>query len=105
MVGNNIHGLWALRGETMMRSRKLGRTGLEVPEIGFGTWQLGGISWASPTDEECISLLRQAFEEGIKLYDISPSYGNGRSETLIARALGAHRKDIFLSGKIGVLED
>jgi len=83
----------------------LGRTGLDVSEIGFGTWQLGGISWVSPGEKDCLFLLRHAFESGINLYDVSPSYGNGRSETLVGTAFEADRKDVLISGKVGVLED
>jgi len=89
----------------MVDYRSLGQTGMKVSEIGFGTWQLGGISWIAPDDAECIALLRSAFEAGINLYDVSPSYGNGRSEALIAHALGDERKNILISGKVGVLED
>src|SRR6266404_5457544 len=88
-----------------MNHRKLGKTGVEISEVGFGTWQLGGISWVAPKDQECISLLRRAFDSGINLFDVSPSYGNGRSETLVAGAVGNHRNEIFISGKVGVLED
>ncbi len=61
-----------------MNHRKLGKTGVEISEVGFGTWQLGGISWVAPKDQECISLLRRAFDSGINLFDVSPSYGNDR---------------------------
>ena len=88
-----------------MRYRKLGGTGLSVSEIGFGTWQIGGISWVAPSDEDCVSLLRRGFDAGINLFDASPSYGNGRSEALIAEAFHGMRDKIILSGKLGVLED
>lgn len=88
-----------------MNYRKLGKTGVEISEVGFGTWQLGGISWVAPSDQECVSVLRRAFDSGINLFDVSPSYGNGRSETLVARAVGDHRNEVFISGKVGVLED
>jgi aryl-alcohol dehydrogenase-like predicted oxidoreductase len=88
-----------------MNYRTLGKTGLRISEIGFGTWQLGGISWVSPNDEQCLSLLRHALDCGINLYDVSPSYGNGRSETLVGMAFQSNRRSVFLSGKVGVLED
>src|SRR5689334_4362567 len=88
-----------------MRYRSLGRTGLTASEIGFGTWQLGGISWNSPTDEECLALLRRAFECGINLFDVSPSYGNGRSEMLVGAAFHKNREQVIITGKVGVLED
>lgn len=89
----------------MAKQRLLGATGAKISEIGFGTWQLGGISWVSPSEQESVKLLQRAFDNGVTLYDVSPSYGNGRSETLISKALGDQRNGIFISGKIGVLED
>jgi aryl-alcohol dehydrogenase-like predicted oxidoreductase len=88
-----------------MNYRELGKTGAKVSEIGFGTWQLGGISWVAPSEAECLSLLCQAFDRGVTLYDVSPSYGNGRSETLVGKAFRKRRERIFISGKVGVLED
>jgi aryl-alcohol dehydrogenase-like predicted oxidoreductase len=88
-----------------MKYRLLGNTGLTVSEIGFGTWQLGGISWNSPTDPECIALLHKAFDRGINLFDVSPSYGNGRSEMLAGSAFHKNRDKIIITGKVGVLED
>lgn len=88
-----------------MKYRKLGNTGLNISEIGFGTWQLGGISWVSPSENECLKLLNQAYDSGINLFDVSPSYGNGRSETLVGKAFSNRRDKVFISGKVGVLED
>jgi aryl-alcohol dehydrogenase-like predicted oxidoreductase len=88
-----------------MNYRKLGNTGLMVSEVGFGTWQLGGISWASPDDEECLRLLAEAFANGVTVYDVSPSYGNGRTELLVGRAFRNCRDKVFYSAKAGVLED
>ena len=53
-----------------MNFRKLGNTGLSVSEIGFGTWQMGGISWAAPDDEACLSLLERAYDAGINYYGL-----------------------------------
>ena len=88
-----------------MDYRQLGNTGEKISEIGFGTWQLGGISWVSPDESTCCNLLHSAFDMGINLYDVSPSYGHGRSETLVGKAFEGKREKVFISGKIGVLED
>lgn len=88
-----------------MKYRKLGNTGISLSEVGFGTWQLGGISWVSPSDQECRDLLNEAFDAGVNLFDVSPSYGNGRSETLVGDVFRGRRDQVFISGKLGVLED
>jgi uncharacterized protein len=67
-----------------MRYRRLGRTGLEVSEIGFGAVPLA--------DEE---VLLYAAERGVNYVDTSPCYRGGRSEEAIGRAL-ARARDRFV---------
>ena len=65
-----------------MRKRSL--SDLEVSEIGFGTWALGG-SWGPTDDQEAMRALRRAAELGINLFDTADVYGDGHSERLLAR--------------------
>ena len=69
-----------------MRTRRLGRTGFEVGEVGFGAWAIGG-SWGHVSDDEALSTLRAALEQGVSFVDTADVYGDGRSERLVARAL------------------
>jgi aryl-alcohol dehydrogenase-like predicted oxidoreductase len=48
-----------------MRYRQLGRTGIEVSEIGYGAWGIGGKMWLGASDDESIAALRRAFELGL----------------------------------------
>ena len=43
-----------------MRYRKLGRTGLEISEIGYGAWGIGGKQWKGGTDDESVNSLSAA---------------------------------------------
>lgn len=69
-----------------MKYRKFGRSDWQVSEIGFGGWQLGG-TWGHVDDEESISTLLYAFEQGINFVDTAVLYGQGRSESVIGKAL------------------
>ncbi len=93
------------RGGTLPR-RKLGRTGLEVAEIGFGAWQLGNRDdWNGPDDPDALRLVAAAVDSGIDLFDTAPNYGAGASETLLGQALAGKRDRVVLVSKFGTRED
>lgn len=69
-----------------MEQIRLGRSGLKVSRLAFGTWQLGG-EWG-PTDEaQAIAAIRRAADKGVTLFDTAQGYGFGASEQLLAKAL------------------
>jgi aryl-alcohol dehydrogenase-like predicted oxidoreductase len=73
-----------------MEYRTLGRTNLEVSELGFGAWEIG---WTSPAEgDEVGRLLNRALDLGINFIDSSAAYR--WSEELIAKYVG-HRRDEF----------
>lgn len=88
-----------------MNFRKLGRTGLTVSEIGFGTWGIGGNSYGETDDRVSIDALRAAFEAGITFYDTSNIYGAGKSEELLAQGLGDVRDRIIIASKAGMTDE
>ncbi len=63
-----------------------GRTGLEVSNIAFGTWELGG-DWGTVDREQAIAAIRRARQEGITFFDTAQAYGFGASEKLLGEAL------------------
>jgi aryl-alcohol dehydrogenase-like predicted oxidoreductase len=69
-----------------MRYRRLGKTGYEVSEIGFGAWAIGG-AWGPVDDEVSLRTLHAAADAGVTLYDTADVYGDGRSERLLGRFL------------------
>ncbi|HEY2008868.1 MAG TPA: aldo/keto reductase [Rhizomicrobium sp.] len=81
--------------------RKLGQTGLEVTELGFGTAPLGNL-FRPLADEAARATLAAAEAAGFGYYDTAPFYGFGLSERRLGDALRA-RKDIVLSTKVGRL--
>jgi aryl-alcohol dehydrogenase-like predicted oxidoreductase len=68
-----------------MRKRLLGRTGIEVSEIGYGAWGIGGKMWQGATDDESVATLRRAFELGLNFIDTALVYGEGHSEELVGQ--------------------
>ncbi|CAH2404233.1 aldo/keto reductase [Mesorhizobium escarrei] len=84
-----------------MQSRKFGRTGREVSEIGFGSWAIGA-AWGEVNDNEAVAALHAALDAGVTFIDTADVYGDGRSEKLIARVMkerGGERP--FIATKAG----
>jgi len=81
--------------------RKLGRTGLDVSILGFGTAPLGDLFVRVP-DDVAIATIERAFALGINLLDSSPLYGRGLAEHRCGTALRrVNRADIVLCTKVG----
>ncbi|MBV2353712.1 aldo/keto reductase [Streptomyces sp. J2-1] len=79
----------------------------------MGCWAVGGpfwageqpLGWGEVDDAESTAALRRAFELGITVYDTADVYGAGRSERVLAGALGRHRDEIFIATKWGNVFD
>ena len=78
--------------------------GLSIPKVGFGTWRIGGDSYADPKlDSVSLTALRTALEVGYTHFDTAEGYAAGHSEELVGRAVReAHtkREDLFITTKI-----
>lgn len=84
-----------------MQSRKFGRTGRQVSEIGFGSWAIGA-AWGEVNDDDAVAALHAALDAGVTFIDTADVYGDGRSEKLIARVMkerGGERP--FIATKAG----
>ena len=93
----------ALSGR-VVNYRPMGKTELEVSEVGFGVWTVTSGRWGSFTDEHAVDLLRKAYDAGINYYDVSPTDGAGRGERLLARAFHEKRDLVVVSSKVGRAE-
>ncbi len=69
-----------------MKTITLGRSGLIVSRIAFGTWQLGG-DWGRFDEDAAITAIRRARELGVNFFDTAQAYGFGASERLLGKAL------------------
>jgi aryl-alcohol dehydrogenase-like predicted oxidoreductase len=84
-----------------MQERKLGRTGANVSEIGFGAWAIGG-AWGDVSMEDAKAALHAALDGGVSFIDTADVYGDGRSEQIIAEVLGERGGDRpFVATKAG----
>ena len=70
-----------------MKTRTLGRTGLQVSEVGYGAWGLGGNQWRGHKEDDAVQALRHALENGLNFIDTALAYNDGHSEQLIAQTL------------------
>ncbi len=89
-----------------LRKRTLGRTGLEVTELGFGALEIGR-DWAADVDpqpghltlEQAGRLLNDLLDRGIDFIDTAPAYWF--SEEYIGRAISHRRSEFILATKVG----
>ena len=84
-----------------MKQRAFGKHGVNVSEIGFGAWAIGG-SWGPQGDDDSVAALSRALDLGVTCIDTAAGYGNGRSERTIARVLRerAARGRVLVATKI-----
>ncbi|QDP97908.1 aldo/keto reductase [Microlunatus elymi] len=87
----------------MMNTRKLGGTGLEVTELGFGAAPIGNL-YRAISDEQAIATVDAAWAGGIRYFDTAPHYGLGLSERRLGLALADRPRDEYvISTKVGRL--
>lgn len=87
-----------------MKYRRLGKTGLEVSEISFGTGDNAGLMMNASETERARSLER-ALEHGINFFDTSPDYGKGAAETNLGSALKTLGADVYIATKVEVMPE
>jgi len=84
-----------------MKTRQLGKHGLDVTVIGLGCWQLGS-AWGDVVEESlAFDILQTAVDSGITFFDTADIYGDGRSETLIGEFLKGTDHNIKVGTKFG----
>ena len=97
-----------------MRYRAIGKTNIQVSEIGFGCWTMGGpnwsladgspVGWADVNDAEVIAGIKVGLDAGVNHWDNADIYGNGRAERTLGQALkslGIDRKMQIIATKVG----
>jgi aryl-alcohol dehydrogenase-like predicted oxidoreductase len=87
-------------------TRPLGTSGLQITQVGFGAWAIGGGDWAygwgSQDDTDSVAAIKHAVASGINWVDTAAVYGLGHSEEVVGRALreipAADRPFVFTKG-------
>jgi aryl-alcohol dehydrogenase-like predicted oxidoreductase len=93
-----------------VKTRPLGRSGLEITPVGVGTAPVGAardweIWWGTQDRGEAIVAIKRALELGINWIDTAPFYGWGRAEEIVGEAIRAARDQVLVFTKCGTLRD
>jgi aryl-alcohol dehydrogenase-like predicted oxidoreductase len=80
--------------------RQLGSGGLRVSALGLGCMSLSGV-YGESNDEEAVSLIRYALDQGVTLLDTADMYGWGQNEELVGQAIAGRRDEVVLATKFG----
>jgi aryl-alcohol dehydrogenase-like predicted oxidoreductase len=85
-----------------MNYNKLGKTDIEVSELGFGAWSIALDWWGKKIEEdEAKRMLKKAYDVGINFFETGDMYGKGKSEKLIGEVFKDMREEIVISTKYG----
>jgi aryl-alcohol dehydrogenase-like predicted oxidoreductase len=83
-----------------MNLRRLGKTGLEVSEVGFGAWGIGRTMWIGADDDESLQALDRAIDLGVNFIDTALAYGDGHSEKLVGQTVRERPETVYVATKI-----
>ncbi len=84
-----------------LRQRVLGKTRMDVAEIGLGLWAVSGSQWGHAEDKDSLAAIDKALDMGVNFFDTADVYGEGHSEELLGRAMKGRRGRFLVSTKIG----
>lgn len=83
------------------KTRRVGRTALEVTELGIGSATLVGAGGTLVPVEQGRETITAALDAGVRYFDTAPHYGFGRAEHLVGDALRFRPEHVVLSTKVG----
>ncbi|MGH8469806.1 MAG: aldo/keto reductase [Gammaproteobacteria bacterium] len=100
-----------MSARTLLPTRELGKTGMQITAVGFGAWAVGGgdwsFGWGPQDDADSIAAIHHALDKGINWIDTAAVYGLGHSEEVVRRVLAGiplnERPLVFTKG--GLLWD
>jgi aryl-alcohol dehydrogenase-like predicted oxidoreductase len=90
----------ALFGGTFMKTRQLGKSGLEVSALGLGCMGMSEF-YGAADEQESVATLHRALDQGMNFLDTADMYGPFKNEELIGRAIKGRRDDVTLATKFG----
>jgi aryl-alcohol dehydrogenase-like predicted oxidoreductase len=87
-----------------MEFRQLGKSGLKVPALSFGTGTFGGgteffRAWGASDVAEATRLVDICLEADVNLFDTADIYSDGLSETILGKAVASRRDSVLISTK------
>ena len=97
-----------------MRTRRLGKSDIEVSALGMGCWAIGGpwnwhnpgedawpAGWGQIDDQDSIRAIHAALDAGVNFFDTAANYGAGHSEVVLGEALKGRRDQAVIATKFG----
>jgi aryl-alcohol dehydrogenase-like predicted oxidoreductase len=73
---------------------------MEISEVGYGAWGIGGNQWKGSTDDESVKALHRALELGLNFIDTALAYGEGHSEKLVGGVVKQAPQRVFVATKV-----
>src|SRR3984893_11714193 len=100
----NAHRFQPRRIYCVMEFRQLGKSGLKVPVLSFGTGTFGGgteffRAWGASDVAEATRLVDICLDAGVNLFDTADVYSNGLTETILGKAIAGRREKVLISTK------
>src|SRR5262245_12033796 len=92
------------RKERTMEQRQLGREGLTVSEIGYGSMGIS-MAYGEPDAEGGADAIRRAHELGVTMFDTAELYGWGQNERVVGPGVEAFRDEVVIATKFGFTRD
>lgn len=80
----------------------LKNSNLQVSRLCMGGCPMGQYGWGDVQEQELIDAVHAAVDNGITMFDTADTYGLGKSEETLAKALGTRRNDVVIASKFGV---
>jgi myo-inositol catabolism protein IolS len=87
-----------------LKKRILGKSGIEITEIGLGLWAAGGGDWGAANadaDGAAVRAIETALDAGVNFFDTADVYGDGHSEILLGNTMKGRRDRFVVATKIG----
>lgn len=81
----------------MMQYRLLGRTGVHVSSLCFGTMSFGG----DADEATSAAMYTRCRDQGVNFFDCANVYGRGRAEAILGRLMAGHRDELVITSKVG----
>ncbi|KGR75097.1 aldo/keto reductase [Ureibacillus sinduriensis] len=81
-----------------MEFNTVGKTGIHVSNLCFGTMSFGGIA----DEETSIAMYKQCREAGLNFFDTANVYNGGQSEEILGKCISGHRNEVVLTSKAGL---
>ncbi len=88
-----------------MRTRELGKSGIQASILGLGTFAIGGWFWGGTDEKKSIEAIHASLERGVNLIDTAPIYGFGVAEQIVGKAVKGRRDKVIIATKVGMRWD